>query len=680
MNEPKRTVGEMIKPIRGALEVLGGIFLAITQFNETLKKAIDSLGPLAELPIIVWLLVAATLVIAGVFTLRDGLARRSRLLRPEALQLKADNPAHLKGRSEDIQRLSTLCHECQQVHLVGESGAGKSALIQAGLCPALKAGRRLFPIYLGVWGQDWQEGPRTALTYAFWEALSEEDRGTLGLATLPRPENLVVILDQCRAKLGRTPLLIFDQFDDYQTRHRTRFLAPRRRTWISADRLTEANAFWRDVKKLIDQKVVHCLFATRSDTADGLESIRFVDPQVYPLDRLNADFVLPLLTELTALAEGMAPVVFAPDRGWERLKERLARDLSEDGAVLPVQMKFALQGLASLRSLTVRDYARADRLRGLEAAYVEWRIVNTARHSSLTEIHVRSLLTSLAEPETLKTVPRSTADLAKTITVGNTADPSHLKGAVEVALEDLEKKEIVRRRLDPDTRQHVWVLDHDYLCRGVLEAERRANRWLALAQEGHRAFREAGGNIWWKLRSLLSPWQQMMLATTRLRGRFRYGTLRGYAAWSLVPYLLILTATVYGWVVIRQLQQAELYRAEAAEIRTAIGLHEPLSPSEVDLLWKLAASNDAVRYSFLEQALEFPATAEQFNRRAEMAVHAVVGLDRNKREYIFTNSLLPRFRRPSSHLSIKIACVKIGIALSTRLWPFGVGRRVGTPL
>src|SRR4029434_3111090 len=71
------------------------------------KKAVDSLGPVAELPPIVWLLVVAILLIIGVFTLRDALARCSRLLRPEALQLKADNPAHLKGRSGDIERLST---------------------------------------------------------------------------------------------------------------------------------------------------------------------------------------------------------------------------------------------------------------------------------------------------------------------------------------------------------------------------------------------------------------------------------------------------------------------------------------------------------------------------------------------------------------------------------------------
>lgn len=85
MNEPKWTFGEVVKPIRGALEVLSGIFVVITQFNENLKKAIDSLGPLAEVPSIVWLLVAAIMVIFGVFTLRAGLARHSRLLRPEAL-------------------------------------------------------------------------------------------------------------------------------------------------------------------------------------------------------------------------------------------------------------------------------------------------------------------------------------------------------------------------------------------------------------------------------------------------------------------------------------------------------------------------------------------------------------------------------------------------------------------
>jgi hypothetical protein len=343
----------------------------------------------------------------------------------------------------------------------------------------------------------------------------------------PEPDNLVSILEQFRAKLGRTPLLIFDQFDDYQTRHRPQFLRGRRRTWLPAKKLIEENAFWHGVKQVIDNHAVHCLFATRSDAADGLESVRFAEPAPYPLDRLHAASVLPLLTELTANTENL--IVFAPDRGWERLKGRLARDLGQDGAVLPVQMKIVLQGVASLGSLTVRDYERAGGLHGLEAAHVERHVASTALHSGLTRVQVRTLLTSLANAKTLKTVPRSTADLEKAIIAGDEANPGRLERAVEAALNDLQMKEIIRKRLDPDTRQHVRILDHDYLSRGVLEVERRANRWFAVAQEGYRAFQDAGGSVWRTWRSLLSPWQQMVLMSHRLRGRFRYGTLRSYA-------------------------------------------------------------------------------------------------------------------------------------------------------
>lgn len=143
-------------------------------------------------------------------------------------------------------------------------------------------------------------------------------------------------------------------------------------------------------------------------------------------------------------------------------------------------------------------------------------------------------------------------------------------------------------------------------------------------------FQDAGGNVWRIWRSLLSPWQQMVLASQRLRGRFHYGTLRSYAGWSLyrfVPYFLVLAAVSYGWVKIARQQEAELDRAKAAEIRAAIGLYESSSPNEVDYLWELANSSDAVRYSFFEQALISSPTAEQFNRRADIAVQAAVGLD-----------------------------------------------------
>lgn len=159
----------------------------------------------------------------------------------------------------------------------------------------------------------------------------------------------------------------------------------------------------------------------------------------------------------------------------------------------------------------------------------------------------------------------------------------------------------------------------------------------------------------------------MMLAAQRLRGRFRYGTRRLYAIWSLcrfVPYLLILTAAVFGGIEIRQRQQAAHDRIKTAELRATIGLHEQLSLTELSVFWELAESNDAVRDNFFVQALEYPATAEQFNRRVDMAVQATVGLDPAGREKVFCEVVSPCLRRLPPDLSRKLACVKIAVGLS----------------
>jgi hypothetical protein len=78
-------------------------------------------------------------------------------------------------------------------------------------------------------------------------------------------------------------------------------------------------------------------------------------------------------------------------------------------------MKITLQALASLRSLTVGDYERAGGVDGLQAEHVERDVASTAIHSGLTKMQVRTLLISLADGETLRTVPRSTAELENEI-------------------------------------------------------------------------------------------------------------------------------------------------------------------------------------------------------------------------------------------------------------------------
>jgi hypothetical protein len=60
-----------------------------------------------------------------------------------------------------------------------------------------------------------------------------------------------------------------------------------------------------------------------------------------------------------------------------------------------------------------------------------------------------------------------------------------------------------------------------------------------------------------------------------------------------------------------------------------------LNAIELNALWELAESpSDRVRLLFLEQALESPETARQLRNRAALALHAVVGLDRPRRQQV----------------------------------------------
>lgn len=547
MDRPKRTLGEYVSGLTATVALITALFAGVAKLSNSLGELSNIIQ---KLPPAGFYLLLALLVTFGVYEVWIGLARRSRLLRPEALLLKADRIEHLVGRSEDIERLSKLCTDSIQTHLAGESGAGKSALVQAGLCPELRVHARLIPIYIDVWGQDWETGPWMALASALWEALTEQERKTLEFTEPSEPEQLVASIRHVAVMLGRVPLLIFDQFDDYQIRHLSQFLPGRRRTWLPVEKLVAMNSFWRDVKALVDNENVHCLFVTRTDTADGLESIRFVCPEVYRLDRLNMNFVQPLLTNLTHDVEGSDPVVFEPDRGWERLKNRLACDLGKDGAVLPIQMKIALQGLACLRGLTVRDYDRKGALRGLEAAHVERHVAGAARNFGLTKSQVRSLLVLMVNPEALKTVPRTMEELQRVIHSVDKNDPRRLAQTVQAVLEYMERREIVRKRLNPDTRRHVWLLDHDYLCRGVLEAEQKAGQWFVMAQDSYKAFQDAGSNLWLRWKSLLDPWHQIVLGWLRLLGRFRYGEIRHFAALSLlrfIPYLIVGGGIIFSY-------------------------------------------------------------------------------------------------------------------------------------
>jgi len=112
-----------------------------------------------------WTVIGTCVFVAGLYV---RFSKSSRLLKVEALRIDPDNPDHLIGRREKIEQLAHLCRDSFLVDLVGESGAGKSAMVRSGLVPALRDDETLLPVYMDTWGQDWELGPRTGLTDAVW--------------------------------------------------------------------------------------------------------------------------------------------------------------------------------------------------------------------------------------------------------------------------------------------------------------------------------------------------------------------------------------------------------------------------------------------------------------------------------------------------------------------------------
>ena len=175
------------------------------------------------------------------------------------------------------------------------------------------------PIHLRL-GRGLGAGCVQSLCDCAWKALSAKDRESLTLKEAARPEELSScsweLSARCSTALRSSCV---DQFDDYQSRHRSLFLRPNRKTWLSATNLVKKNAFG-DLQNLLAGGAVRCVIATRSDAADGLDRVRVVPPRTYRVERLEkGDW--PNATHSTDGERRPAdPVVAAPEAGWERLK------------------------------------------------------------------------------------------------------------------------------------------------------------------------------------------------------------------------------------------------------------------------------------------------------------------------------------------------------------------------
>jgi hypothetical protein len=615
---------QRLSQVSTSILALTAVFAALTQLTTAVRELVTNV----PVPAAGWWTIFAVCGFCAVYLLRGSRAQRSRLIHPEALLLKADRIDHLHGRDDDLDRLAAVCIAEPQINVIGESGAGKTALLRSGLCPRFSMEGSLFvPVYVDIWGRDWAEGPRRAVLDSVQRLLGPERRQNIDEATDVRSA-----LTAVRQMLQRTPLVIFDQFDDYQTQHIERFLPPTRRTWISADELAAENPFWNDIRSLLVSEQIHCVFVTRADAAAGVEAVRFLKPVTYSLDRLRQAFVVPLLAQLTATRDG-AEVVMHPENGWTVLRERLARDLGASGAVLPAQMKLALKGLGNLDALNDAEYDRHGGLAGLEAADVEWHIAHAASSTAIGARDRLALLMAMVDARSQKTVPRTSAELAEVI-------PATV-ATIEYLLDEWQTRELVRMRTIPDTGEKMWVLDHDYLCRGVLAAERRADRWGTALRDAYEAFRAAGTGWKARWRALLPIGTQLRLAFERLRGRLEYGRTVRYAALSTLrfaPLLIVLVLLV--------LSGREWYRIRVSSQGQSLVDRIGVEYNDDLLIRDIAAASEDVRISILHQALSSPARAERLDSWIPQVINAIVQFDPETRQRIAEEVVLPTIEDP----------------------------------
>ncbi len=671
----------------------------LSVYREVQGATVPLIEELERLPTAVRWAVIALLFLVPIYLFVQQRRRRSK----PAPAPGGAGPRSLIGRDRDLKNLRKACINNRLVFVVGDSGVGKSTLIDN----LSFEGADLFgPVVVRHWGDHWIQGPARIVGSALAKLL-ESVAGSSGAsvsATAPAAGNAPAIPDvpaapdlpanpehpadaavpgvpsdlpwfaQIRAlfKKRNGPLsIVFDGFDDYSVRFHEQLFEESESRFFRPAELREANAFWAEVAKLLDEGVIHCVFVTRSDAQSALDPVRFVEPEVLHISRLPRGTAENLLDEIFAAPQG--------DPDWEPLRDQLLDDL-DDGGVLPAQAIAAERALRLLPRRTLRDYLARGGLVGLELAQLEELVVRASLASTMTPTTARQLLQLMVDESSTppKARPLSLSDTdpsaappgpgASTVQGVSVSRDAARKLMVELAREDIVRPSASQ----PDT----WTLYHDYVARVIAAMNKRADRWTTLLSEAHKAARSARGIVA-RYRALLSPTTQLVFVAQRLfsigpqRG-FRYRGHRRFAVASLLRFLpsaAVIGGLFYWWVTARATDSGRQLFAQLSSRASAP------HGSEVDALWRLKQSDPRAQDAFLAHALALPETAATFSRRAPYFVHAIVGFDRQRRADVLAVVRKRCVVGPEPDLRLAGACLHTGLVLednSVAFWQFAM--------
>lgn len=600
----------------GVAGVLVTLAAAFTEGLDQLAKLLR----VEALPEPVRWVAVGVLALIALSSLISAWSRKSILLRPERFILSPDDPKHLVGREVEIQDLARECARHPLIFLQGDSGAGKSALVQAGLVPYCKEHEnglapvgRLLPVFIDTSPLAWEGGLGTEIARAL-KGLSEVDYAALG-ASPPGDQSIWHWLKNLPEDGQRQLLLILDQIDDYAVAHRERFMIGR--VVLSSEELEAANTDWAQLAQNLRAGKLQVLLVSRSDTS-FVGAFRFVRERTFPLARIDRGLIRPILDQLTA-DDGRGEVVQYPEFGWSQLKKRLLRDVAREGnVVLPVQLAIAVQSFRRFTYLTSREYSRRGGLVGLERLNVERHLRDAAKVSGISEDSLFRGLLLLVSPDGQKTVPASRQAFSDALGADST-------GALGCSIEHLERNRILRRQSGTKQAQEHLLLYHDYLAGGVREIQRFKNRPVEVLREHHEALLVASGpRARW--RALLSICQSCRAYWERMRGRLSFGPYRRLILSStlrFVPLGLIFSGLWLGGQWLHNNSEERRAERVLAGLSTSAGI----SPAEARELTALASLGDQARLHAFYVALNEPAVAPKLQSKAELLIQSILGLD-----------------------------------------------------
>lgn len=576
------------KAVVAFLGVPALLWAGVTKFLDPLglPKAVIASGAASVLLVIAILLWISFRKYAGA----------SRLEQPDAFTVHATSPSSLVGRVDDLDRLVKSVKQSRLVLLDGESGCGKSALVCAGLIPELRLSTSgLLPIAIRDWGENWMRGPLSAALDALFQSVTSSEAEKLGWISSPDlaadiPELARDLDERLRAVLsvlGRRPLLIADQFDDHQARHRHRFL-DEEKNWLSPGVLARSNEFWRVVSRAVAERRLHLLVVTRADTAAGLACVRFLgDDQTVSrtLPRVETEYLRPLLANIAA-DDAKPPVVSNPARGWHELRECLENDLKVEGAVLMQQVRTVLLGVRQLALLTPAYYRRAGGLRGVETLVISRALRRAGEAAGGGDAGSRTARALLAR--LILTGGPNQPPKAQRASLSVLSEVAGSTQRAEAMLALLQQDEIVRPA-EAAGDSGAWQLDHDYLARAVIAEAQQSDRWSMTLREGKARYEAARG---WRRRwgALLSTRALARVCWERSRNRLRFGNAVDYARISAMrPIAAVLVLVAAAFV-------AEIGRRQANVVMQSFVITASFGTEhEQDAVLQTWQASDAVR-------------------------------------------------------------------------------------